>query len=277
MTSESGTGLNTPSCTSPFSMAAARARGVGDDPHHDGVEVRLALVPVVGVLLQADEVALLPLLEDERPRADRRVQGGMGGEVLALVDVLGQHLRLVRAERGQQHRRGLRQPHHHRAGIGRVDRGDLAEGDPAARVELLPDLLERELDVGRGERLAVVPGHAAPQLEGVGLAVGRDAPGLGQAGARLEIEVVLEQPFVDLRGDGPDEGGGVDTRDQRGRLRALHDGERAAGARLGRGGQREAREEREQRGEHGEAARRQDWTTHDGPPVIEREVRWAEE
>ena len=217
-------------------LERGRARGgVGDDPDHDGVQVRLALVPVVRVPLQANVVALLPLLEDEGAGADRGVQGGVGDEVLALVHVLGQHLGLVRAEGGQEHRRRLGEPEHHGGAVGRVDRRHLAEGHPAPRVQLLPDLLEGKLHVGRGERLAVVPGHASPQLEGVGLAVGGDRPRLGQGRARLQVEVVVEQSLVDLRRHRPDEGRGVDPRDQRRRLRALDDGQacrpRAAGPR----------------------------------------------
>ncbi len=56
--------------TSPASSAAGAGQGVGDDPGLELVEVRIGLVPVVGVLRRVERLARLVVLEDERTGAD---------------------------------------------------------------------------------------------------------------------------------------------------------------------------------------------------------------
>src|SRR5205814_1315522 len=62
-------------------------------------------------------------------------------------------------------------------------------------------LLERELHVRAGEILTVVPLDVRAQLEGVGLAIGRDRPGGGER--RLSVEVLIDpdEAIKDLRAD----------------------------------------------------------------------------
>ena len=50
--------------------------------------------------------------------------------------------------------------------VRRVDRLEVLEHDAPEILQRLPDLQRREGDIGRGEGLAVVPGHALAQLEG---------------------------------------------------------------------------------------------------------------
>ncbi len=68
-----------------------------------------------------------------------------------------------------------------------------------ARMGLLQHF-DREQHVGRSERLAVMPGHARLQLEGVGFRIVADTPALGQAWLRGELLVVAQQAFIDIAG-----------------------------------------------------------------------------
>ena len=75
------------------------------------------------------------------------------------------------------------------------------------RTEITPsrrvgDALEGGLDVGRGQRRAIVEFHALVQLEGVGEAVGRDGPALGEIADDLRVlgGVELDEQRVE-RGD----------------------------------------------------------------------------
>ena len=72
---------------------------------------------------------------------------------------------------------------------------------------LLQRFHDRELNVGRRKRLAVVERHTAPQLEGHGLAIGGDNKALSEARLRLQIEVVLQQTIKNLSGDLADRAG----------------------------------------------------------------------
>jgi hypothetical protein len=54
------------------------------------------------------------------------------------------------------------------------------------------------LDIGRGERLAVVPGAILAQVENKGLAVVLLFPAGGQAWRGLEVGVVFEQRIEDV-------------------------------------------------------------------------------
>src|SRR6202521_672770 len=68
-----------------------------------------------------------------------------------------------------------------------------------ARMGLL-EHVDREQYVGRRERLAVMPGHARLELEGVDLGVLADRPAFGEAGQRLQLRAVTQQAFKDVDG-----------------------------------------------------------------------------
>ena len=224
---------------------------VGDEAGHDAVEIRAALAPVVRVAVQADELAPPPLHELEGAGADRLVGVLAGLRIGALEEVFGEHRRLVARERHHQIGRRIGQPEDHRMLVRRVDLGHLTIGPRAPRVQLAQDLLDAELHVGAGEGLAVVEADAVLELEGDGLAVRADRPGLGQPGSRLEVEVVLEEPLVDLAHDLADGARGALVGGQRGRLGLHEHDERAAPLLgLGRAGQQEqfpGQQHREQR------------------------------
>ena len=149
-----------------FERAGSR-RAIRQHPVDDLVEIRLALAPVVGIALQAVIFTGLVLGELERPGADRRIVGRVGRDVGAFVDVLrddaGQRRQRVP---DQLERRRLGEAEHGRQRVGRFDRLEILEYDAAEILQRLPYLQRREGDVGRGERLAVMPFDAIAQLEG---------------------------------------------------------------------------------------------------------------
>ncbi len=65
-------------------------------------------------------------------------------------------------------------------------------------MDLLEHLHDREPDIGAGEPRAVMKRHALAQVEGVLGAVLADVPGFGEAGLRVEVEIVFQQTVVDL-------------------------------------------------------------------------------
>ena len=205
------------------------ARGcVRNDAHHQLVEIRPALVPIGRVALEQDEVALLPFLEHERTGADGLAVVGVGSEVGTLVEMARQDLSFVAAERAHQVRRRFGQLQDGDIGGRRLDCRDLGERGSTARVQLLPYLHHRELYVGRGEILAVVPPHTLAQVEDDALAVGADLPALGQHRLRRHVEVVGQQAFEDLGGDDADGRSRVEGRHQHRGFRLDHHGQGSA-------------------------------------------------
>src|SRR3546814_691063 len=91
----------------------------------------------------------------------------------------------------------------------------------------LQHLQDAELHVGAGEGLAVLKLHPFPQFEGDGLPVRANLPGLCEAWLRLEVEVVLEETLIDLRGDLPDRTGRAEIGGKRWRLGLYYHDERA--------------------------------------------------
>ena len=106
---------------------------------------------------------------------------GLSAMLPCLVDVLG-HDAGQRRQRvaDQLERRRLGESEHGGVLVRRVDGFQILEDDAAEVLQRLPDLQRREGDVGRGERLAVMPGDAFAQLEGDRQPVGRAFPGCGQ-------------------------------------------------------------------------------------------------
>ena len=173
--------------------------GVGNHVPVDLVDIGLALDVVVRILDQADERALLPLLEHEGAGADRRVVGRVGLEIGAFIDVLRNHRQRADLEDADEGAERLLQREDDRRFIRRLDLVELHQIAAGARVGLLEEF-DREQDVRRGERLAVVPGHALHELERVDLAVLADRPALGEAGQGIQLGAVAQQAFIDVAG-----------------------------------------------------------------------------
>ena len=155
-------------------------RGRGDEDGPVPVQIRLALVPVVRVLPPHEVRALHVLDELEGARAHH-----VG---LVPAHVLGQDVRLVdpvegRGQVDQERGLGPLEPEAHGVRVDGLDRldhliGALARRDHVGRRE--DDLVIARLDVARRHRAAVVEADALAQLDGVGHAVRRDRPGLGE-------------------------------------------------------------------------------------------------
>ena len=143
---------------------------VGDVRPRHPVEVRLALLPVVRIALEAHRLPHDPLVPHERARADRvlvELRPLLAGEVLGDDP--------VREEGGDGEERCPRvlEVEHDRRGVGRLDVLDADIDVPPALV-LGARVVERELDVRRGHRFPVREADALAQLDGVLLAVLRD-------------------------------------------------------------------------------------------------------
>ena len=165
--------------------------GIGDELDDELVEEGLRLAPVILVADIGGIGAARPLLEAERPSADRRVVGGVGNGVALFVDVLRQNRRFGADQRLDQVRRGLGQAEHRRHRVRRVHGRHVGEGGPAARVQALQQH-DAEGDIGGGEILPVMPPHAGPQVEGVAESVRRRGPRRRQQRQRIEVVVVFQ-------------------------------------------------------------------------------------
>ena len=157
--------------------AEDRGRAVRDDGEFDAVEMRQALLEVVRVLRELDRFVGLELDELERAGADR-----LGAHV-ARRDVAGIDRRIAGGEQRQQRR--LR-PLQIERGLEIAVGGDVVDLIVPGLARVLAELLlrlahqhvEGAFDVGRGERLAVMPFDALAQLEGQGLVVAAPGPAL---------------------------------------------------------------------------------------------------
>ena len=187
-------------------LEGGRARPPFDDDHvPEPIEVRPPLDEVVGVLDVLDELSLAPLLELERPGADA------GRAVLGGRDVGGVDGRVARGQHHEQ--RGLRplQAEHDGVRVRRlhvlhVGVPVLARVDPelGRRIRGFAQHVERELDVLRGEGLAVMPLHVLAEEEDEVLVVVLPRPLLGQVAddglqALGRLGLVEEDEVVEAR------------------------------------------------------------------------------
>ena len=168
---------------------------VADEAEDDGVQARVR-APVAVAADQGQLAAALPALQLERAGADRRDGVGRGG--------LGRdHDRVAP---GQDIGQGGHRPRQMDAQGRRVDDLDgadrLEQGLLGVGRALGGDAVEREFGDSRVERRAVGEGHAAPQMEGPGQAVGRGLPRLGQRGGDGPV---LGQPGQALEDVGVDD------------------------------------------------------------------------
>ena len=171
--------------------------GVGDYVPIDLVDVGLSLDVVVRILDQTNERTLLPLLEHEGAGTNRRVVGRIGLEIGPFIDVLRNHRQRADLEDADERAERLLQREDDRRLVRSLDLVELHQIAARARMGLLQEI-DREQDVCRCERLAVVPGHALHELEGVGLAVLADRPALGEAGQGIQFGAVAQQAFIDV-------------------------------------------------------------------------------
>ena len=166
--------------------------------------------------------------------------------------------------------RGLREAEDRGVLVRRIDRFEVLEHLPPEVLQRLPHRKCREGDVGRGERLSVVPGHAFAQLEGDRLSVIRAFPGGGEPRRQAALALIggFGEWFDHLARHEEHAVRGDDRRVEVGRLRigrddqppALDNALRAAGTgkgdkrgRCGRAGQQRTSRHQESR--------------HDPPPV----------
>ena len=206
-------------------------RLVRDHLDLDGVDGRLALVPVVRVPARLQVALRHPLLQDERAGADG------GAPQIALLDDLARQDRRP-AARHPREQRGARLlgDDAHGVRVWRLDLVDRAQVPAAPRARLgVDDALVRELHVVPDELAPVVELHAAPQLERPRAAVRAGRPRFREPGLELAVvppldEAVVEQRIQSLAGERL-----LQRRIETGRLRGLRRDEHARGARLRRG------------------------------------------
>jgi len=135
-------------------------------------------------------------------------------------------------EDAEERAEGLLQGEAHRMVAECLDGLDVLQADAQTGMGLAQEDVGREDHVGRGEGLAVVPGHAFLEPEGVDLAVVADLPGGREARHRLELVVVSQQALVDVAGDHLGRAVLDDAQHQPRRLRLDHEVERPAVLRL---------------------------------------------
>ena len=141
-------------------------RAAVDHPESDLVEIGAILFPVIGIAHQTDRVAALEFDELERPGADRLRAHHRLRNVARIND--------RKCAREQHQQAGLRLAQFERGLVIAVGRDVLQLGVPdlarvpvkVLRLALADQHPPGALHVLRRERLAVMPFHALPQLEG---------------------------------------------------------------------------------------------------------------
>jgi len=137
-------------------------RGLGDDRAMYLVQIRrVLLVPVVGVLHQIDVAVVLPLLDHERPCADRLAVVRLGADLLDVVDRRDRSDRVAESlrELGERVAQGDLER-------GVVDRPDSREALLALPIAAVGAALDRGKDVGRVRSVGGV-GRPVPRIDEV--------------------------------------------------------------------------------------------------------------
>jgi hypothetical protein len=171
-----------------------RGRAVGDDRVFDAVEIGPARLPIIGVADELDPLVRFELDEFERAGADRMLPH------VARRDMAGIDRRVAGGDQCEDRR--LR-PLQDEGGFGGAVRGDFRDIVPPrfARIEAQPlggppgQEIPGAFDVGRGERLAVMPFDPLAQFEGQPGSLLVPRPALGQVG-NDRIEAVLRHVLV---------------------------------------------------------------------------------
>ncbi len=184
----------------------------------------------------------------ETPRSRPSILNGPA-PIRPFVRALRQHRHVVVGEQGLGGGERLGEVKLHRLVVRHLDLFDeLQRGLVGGGGVLGGAGFDGPLDVGRRDRLAVVPDGVVAQLEGPHAAL-VDAPLLGELAAQLAGVVVAEEAAVDHQLDGPGGGAGGLQRCEAGRIGRQAEGEDAGrlrarrgsaderdGARCGRGG-----------------------------------------
>jgi len=176
---------------------------IGNDTEADAVEIRQALLPIIRIAFDEDILAAHPFLEDERPGADELAVPWVAQRLRAFIEVTRHNAGLCGGQYRPDRRRRLGQAEDRRMCIGGVDRYHRFVSRACPRVDLLDHLQDRVLHVRGSERLAIMPFHTLPEMEGDGQAVGCHLPAFGKRGHGLEVLIVFDQPFNDLRVENP--------------------------------------------------------------------------
>ncbi len=169
----------------------------------EAIEVGFALLPVRRVPLGDEVLACCPRLEDERTGPDRLLEEGIVDQIFAVEEVFRERPHPAKAGQedgirlSQPHRDGVIIDHRDAAHRGRrpvvVLLGALDHQEPrheGAGNLFLEDAIERELDVGGGQRLAIAEGDVRSQLEGEFPAILGDRPLLRDVRSGLERDRV---------------------------------------------------------------------------------------
>ncbi|MPL80474.1 hypothetical protein SDC9_26374 [bioreactor metagenome] len=234
------------------------------------VEIGQAGAPVVGVLRQQQLLPDRPVAQLEGAGADR-VLAEIGAPFLDFLlrhdrgEVQRHHVQEggVGARQLDLHGGGVEDGHARQAGgraVGhRVIAGDRAEEARAGRLRCgRGDAVERIFHVLGGHLAAVVELHALAQVEGIGLAVGRDLVAFGKPRAQLGgARHVIHQPVEDRLDHRPVLPVVADRRVERGDVVLVGDDDVAAGFGVLIGGVVLRRGEAGEGQRHRKSARRQ--------------------
>ena len=149
-------------------------RWIADEFEHHLFEPRTR-PPIPVVTFEHHPIAAPPLRKPERAGADGRARIGCGG-------CRSEHCESGHREALQQAARAMHQHHAHRERIDDFDRAHRAE-QRLLRIGRIgrAGAIEREFDGLRIEGRAVMKAHAGAQREGIGQAIGGDAPGAREA------------------------------------------------------------------------------------------------
>ena len=198
-------------------------------------ELRHALVPSSPRCGRARRGRRAPILEHERPGADRMRLVGLDG--------LGvNHDRIAPAEPIDEQTGGVLELDHRRQWVGRLDACDRLE-ELLLRIGGIgrPGAVERKLDDRGIERRAIMEFHAGMQLERIAQTVRRHRPFGREQGLDLAVLVDRDQALVEVApGDFADRDGRRDRRIETRWLDRHPDDQRVFGRR-----QRRSRQERQ--------------------------------
>ena len=167
-------------------------RAVLDDPHHDLVEIGPAIDEEVVIPLQNDVLVALEFDKLERTGTDNAL--GIGGVRLRIltiaIDMLRNDRQKLRRHRKEQRRMRLAQLDDRRVIVGCPDRLDGRKHRLERMVFL--NRLDREGDIARGDRLAVMEFRALDEVERDSQPVCRGGPAFGKVGLRRPVFVIAK-------------------------------------------------------------------------------------
>ncbi len=203
-------------------------RPVGNETENQAFQIGARRVPVVGVTFEHQLLPALPAFELIRPRSDRMQVVGIGQRIGAFVKMARIDLGGTVGENAVDVGRRLREAQHGDQRRRHIDAHQIVQGRLAARMIDLPDVFDRPGNIGRRQRLAVMPGDIGPEIDCRFMAVGADLCRQGQLWLERAVEAGIEQAVENL--DRNDRGAAVDRAGtaQGQRFRVLADDQRLA-------------------------------------------------